>query len=1188
MFKLIHLLLKALCRPLLKGLLGLGLAGALLATAHAQMAQVPLLSQTGTVEPNLLLIFDDSGSMNNTYFYQYGVQDTGGNGARGPGPTVTSTGFYSPDVNLLYYNPQTQYNPRLNQDGLGGRMANATVTSSDPASFNVYFFRNPSGQNVLWNGTDPANVESGYFGAGTHAAYTPAAALLAPSATTGVSYTSTVATSGSVVFPKFKNRTCAGTTCTLAEERQNYANWQLYYGTRNDLAQSGLGEAFQPLGATFRMGWGAMNADLNASKVNSGVGLFNDAQKQKFLTWLYGVSGSSGTPGRAALSKAGEYFRRADNAGPWANLPLTTSKGISTLATSSTDTVAIREAHASCRRSFTMLVTDGYYNESDSNVKINGSMVLNVDGSNAPTVTGTVAGQPATFTYNGATNDASTRPYQDAWSTSMADVAMYYWLTDLRPDVPNRVNTSLATSLSTGNPSFWQNMGFYGVGLGIFGTLSQTTTTLAQLKSGTTTWPDPVNNAPTAIDDMWHAAINTRGQYLSIRNSAELATAVAGMMSEINKVASTQSGVAASTLSLNTGTRKYTPKYTTGSWIGNVTASNLDAYSGVETTTAWQVVGTDAAGITYSGIPAHGSRNIIAATSATSWGSFNSSNSYATGRIPGGSNANLINYLRGDRTYEIPAGTYRPREELLGDIVNSTPVFIKGALDMKYEKLPAGTWGQSSYRSFIAAKAARAGVLVVGANDGMLHGFRDSDGVEAFAFVPQAVMPYMNQLANSPYAHRYFVDGPNIEADACIGSSASCTWTNLLIGTAGAGAKTVFALDVSTTVSISASNVKWEITTASTGFANLGYILSDVQTGLTVSGDWVAVFGNGYESADGSARLYVVNLNTGALIKDIAADTTGSNGLGGVRLVRDSNQRIIGAYAGDLKGKMWKFDLSYASSANWRLGLGTGTALYTGSSAKPITAAPAIAPHPGGGYIVSFGTGKLYESTDVASTTTQSLYGVWDSVPFGTTTLPTGVALSGTSTLVMQTISSAVTATQVVTSANLNTSTATFTAYAVSRNPIDWSTKRGWYIDLPNSGQRVIYGAETLLGTVVAIDTMSPAAGTGPVDPCQQSTRGTAWNYIINIVTGAGPSTAIFDTNGNGLIESTDQLLSGYQNSADGRTRYIRNDARSTSNLTVFNPLAPGSSNPPPLGISCATLNNCAFERHTWRQLFLR
>ena len=1193
------------------------LIGGATLSAQAQMAQSPLLTQSGRVEPNVLLVYDDSGSMGYGYIYQYGTRDTQGLGLLGPSGTTSgadsTTGTWSPDVNRIAYDPRKRYKERLNADGT------TQTFSVVPDAFKVFFYRDPVNGNVnrAWTGDANANTSAGYFGTtSTLPAYTATAAMVEVGATPNLTYPNTVSATGAFLFPKFLGRTdCAGSSCTLAEERANYDRWKAFHSTRHKVGQTGLIQAFYGQGDSFRLGWAKMNGDLTATtpKVQSGVGLFTSARKAAFYSWLGGINPNGGTLGVQALNNAGKYFTFGNAQGPWSNNPSTGTFTVSGSLPTADST------HLACRRSYTLYMTDGYWNDSSP-------PSANADNIDSTTITGTltVNGVVTTrsYKYTGSVADANTRLYLSTAENNMADIAMYYWVNDLRPDLQNRVTPVPATSLSRGNPSFWQNMGTYAIGLGVYGTLPQTATTIAQLTSGAIDWPTPTRNYPNTVDDMWHATINGRGQMVSAKDTDELTEAIEDMFEEINRVTATQSGVAASTQALNTGTRKYTPNYTTGAWTGNVRAIQLDAKSGADKYLAWQVVGTGVPGTytgtppaptTFNGIPAHGVRNIVA-WNGSSYGNFNASNSYVMAGSPTGvygANANLINYLRGDQSNESPAGArYRAREYLLGDIVNSTPVFIGGGtvtagltigdvvMDMGYQNLPTGTPGRGTYRTYVTAKAARSeGVLFVGANDGMLHGFRDGPvnaGSEVFAFVPKAVMPIMDQLSKRTYSHKYFVDGPNIEVDACLGGS-SCTWTNLLIGTTGAGPKSVFALDVTTPLEMTTTSVKWEIDPSTSGFATLGHVLSPVQAGYTKSGQWVAVFGNGYKSAGEKAVLYIVDLNTGALIKAFQVGSTGANGLGGVRLVRDANRVIIGAYAGDLDGKMWKFDLSDASPANWIVGL-SGSALWTGSTSQPITQAPVLVTHPLGGNIVAFGTGKLYELADATSTTRQAMYGVWDSVPFGTTPTPSGVALTNTSTLVLQTISAAIAGQQLKTtftsSGSAVTSTVTLNYYSVSRNPVDWSTKRGWYIEWPtaNSGQRVVYPPKVLEGKIVAVDTMTPISDIAD-DPCVQSNRGKAWNYVIDALTGGRPSTNVFDTNGNGRVDLNDAIngaiVSGHDSSADGQTTTVTNTETSTGLNTVKASLG-GTEQMPDTWISCATLNNCAFVNRSWRQLFPR
>ncbi|MES2192142.1 MAG: PilC/PilY family type IV pilus protein [Pseudomonadota bacterium] len=1176
----------------------------------AQISQTPLLTQAGAVEPNLMLMFDDSLSMVAQFVYQYGGS-VNGYGRTGPGtsaatstlcplnlrgiscstypssPSITVTGTYnvpsstwywelSPDVNGLYYDPRIRYYPRVDSTG-----AYTTPGTTSTTSFNVYFYKATATTNGVWTGSgnDPSSSSS-YFNP-----YLPDPSLLAAGALASQTYPQSV-TSSTTALPKFFNRTdcvSSATICTLGEERQNYANWLKYHSNRMDAVKTGLGTAFQNMTQSIRLGWSTINNLNTNSTVDSGVSLYTQAQKDAFYLWLYGTNtDTGGTPSHYALNNVGKYFSRGDNLGPWANSPITSSRGLSTLATTTTDTVAIRAAQYSCRRSFAMLTTDGYYNDSFSGLG-------NIDNTSAGPITGTTAtGGTLTYSYNG-----TTKPYADNQSNTLADVAMKYWITDLRTDIPNRVKQIQATVINgltttVANESFWQNMSFYAVGLGVYGTLPQTATTLTSLTSGSTTWPTVGGEDETAIDDLWHATLNARGKILSSKNASTLNDAVEGMLADISKNTSSQSGVAASTLSLTNGTRKYTPKYTTGEWTGNVIATALDPSSSAEISITWQVVDTNpSTSATYNGIPGYSSRNIYA-WNGSAIGNFNASNTYAMANVVG-ANTNLINYLRGDQTNEDPNGTalYRARKFLLGDIVNSSPVFIKGALNSSYDQLPAGTYGQSTYAAFVASKAARPeGVLFAGANDGMLHGFRDTTGAEIFAFVPRMVMPKMHLLASRSYDHQYYVDGPNVEADACLSGGASCTtWSNLLVGTTGAGAATVYALDVTDPINMSASSVKWEITPSTTGYGSLGYVLTDVQTGLTKSGQWVAIFGNGYYGSSTMASLYIADLNTGALIKQISTGVGGGNGLGGVTLVRDSNQVIIGAYAGDARGNMWKFDLSSASSASWGLGL-SNSPLYSGTTTKAISAQPTVVPHPSGGNVIVFGTGKLYDATDVTNTVTQTMYGIWDSVSFGSSTTPAGITQTGVSSLVQQTISSvATTGTKVVTASNLSTSTVTVNYYTVSTNPVDFSTKRGWYMNLPNTGQRSIYPSAALVGGYVLLDTVSPSNIS--LDPCVQTGSGRAWNYVIDGVTGSGPTSAIFDTNGDGIVTSADLLVAGYENTADGRTRIIKNDSKSDSSGTYYNPLS--TEQQPGFRIPISTLPSITgVVRRSWRQLFLR
>ena len=1021
------------------------------------------------------------------------------------------------------------------------------------------------GANQKWDGSGTLGINN-FFDNGTPPGYTPDSGSPLASGATVVSYPNLV-TSTVTIYPKFAKRTdCAGNTCTRDEELQNYANWQTYYKDRVGMARSGLSYAFKDIGETIRIGWGSINTLSGSSKMDAGVSLFDSSRKSAFYTWLYSSSTAptGSTPNRSAIYKVGQYFSRSDSNGPWGTSPLYSSTSTSTTTTGGSEP---KTNHAACRRSSVMLMTDGYWND-------NFTSVANVDNTTGNTITST----SASFTYVPAP------PYSDDTSSTLADVAMRYWGTDLRSDLANSI-----TTIPGVNEAFWQHLSFYGIGLGVYGTLPQTATTLAALTAGDISWPAATGNTTTTVDDMWHAAINGRGQFFSVGDVTALTTAIEKMMVSINRVTSSQSGISISTAYLIEDSVKYTPQYTTGEWTGNILARKIDPTTGNETTTSWQVSTIDSlTGDPVSTIPAYDSRNIFVGTASTSTPkavTFTYTAMSSVGLLSsmtGTVDADLINFLRGDSTNEGTNAKYRKRNAMLGDIVNSAPVLVKKGIDLKYGGLPVGTAGAASYSTFLAAQANNTeGVLFVGANDGMLHAFRDGTtespedkGVEIFAYIPKSVLPNLHTLADKSYAHRYFVDGPLSQNFAYINSA----WKNVLLGTTGAGAKAIYAINVTEPLNLDASKVLWEINSQTTGFSELGYVLSEVRAGILPSGDWVAIFGNGYESTSGIARLFIVNLNTGALIKSISTGVGGSNGLGAVRVVRNTYGQIIGAYAGDLKGNLWKFDLSSTSSSNWKVGLG-GSPLIALGSTQPITAAPMVLEHTKPGYLVSFGTGKMFETSDVSTTDQQALYGVWDSVLFGdTTSTPAGVTLTGTSKLVQQTFGTSTVATLTVITTALATATQTVTWSTLSNNSVAWnSDQRGWYINLPNSGERAIYPERLVEGNAVVVNTISPISAT--TSSCTASGQGTGYLYAFDVFNGGSGNVVLRDSDGNAL----------------GNTiSYYANGPVSVAGLGFYESVICGG------GVaSCTRVDACAndacggdstriINERNWRQIFLR
>ncbi len=482
---------------------------------------------------------------------------------------------------------------------------------------------------------------------------------------------------------------------------------------------------------------------------------------------------------------------------------------------------------------------------------------------------------------------------------------------------------------------------------------------------------------------------------------------------------------------------------------------------------------------------------------------------------------------------------------LLGDIVNSNPVYVSEE-NYNYDKLSAADGG-TSYKAFVTSKASRRKMIYVGANDGILHGFdaRASGtdaGKEILAYIPNAVYDRLSGLTSPQYTHQYSVDGSPRVADAYIGGA----WHTMLVSTTGAGGKAVFGLDITDPSSFGGSNVLWEIsdtqsptasdlttdTTALRGFANnLGYTLPQASIVKMHDGSWAAIVANGYGSVNNLAVLYIINVQTGNIIAAIdtkAGGATAENGLSTPIAVDTNDDRIVDSiYAGDLLGNMWKFDVSSATPSAWKVAYGNATTpapLFVACSnpsacdttRQPITAKPQV----GGvgtiqstGAMVYFGTGKYFETIDnnVVGAQTQSFYGIWDNN-----------ATVAKSDLQVQSLTEEL----IVNGFNLGSST---------NNNGFYTTKKGWYLDLikpsatTSDGERVV-SAPLLRNGRIIFNTLVPIPPDGTA-VCGAASEGTSWLMELDALTGGRlPDTvggAPWDITGDGMIDANDLALFG-------------------------------------------------------------
>lgn len=1116
--------------------IGLGVALGLTIGAPAQavvdISNLPLFL-TASVEPNLMFVLDDSGSMQweltpdefvLPYFVFSRVAGTYGGGSY---PNYTASVRYNATnaneratarfarasaVNRSYYDPSVTYRPWVNQDGtsypnavptaafhhpirtgLGSR--NLTVDNTDSAiwvhrSATSAFYSISNASNSL---THYPAVYFNYNGAGVYDANNY----------TMVEIRSTTATySGD---GRASRTDCTAGVCTYAQEIQNFANWYTYYRSRVLASQAAIGRAFSGQGEGMRVGFGAINKgstsidSVDTRTIINGVRHFSGTDRQTFFNNLYNhVIPTSVTPLRRALDDAGQYFSRTDNRGPWGDTPGNSTSG----------------AHLQCRQNYTILMTDGYWNgdEADTSNARN-----NNDGTGGPTITGP---NSQTFTFNAVS------PFVDSYSNTLADVAMYYWKRDLRTDLVNEV------PVTTINPAFWQHMVTFGVGLGVTGTINPTTAFNAIGSGASVTWPDPDVTNPAKLDDLLHASVNGRGGFFSASDPTTFATELSNVLSSIvARVESSSTSAAASSATLQSSTLLYTAGFRSTDWTGQFIARNI--IRGTNGTlslgsTAWD------AEVQLRAQAAAGTRNIftstrdsiIAGTQILSGtgvalnGTLSTNQTAALNKNTAGIVDNLasnrISWLYGNdaahssfrkRNTEPTTGALR----LLGDIINSNPQFT-GKRDFGYRRLSDVGASYLTYRTS-SSYLSRPDMLYVGANDGMLHAFNAQTGDESFAYVPSELLipegsntfAKINPLIDPSYTHRYLVDGTVTTADAYWGGS----WKSVMVGSMGAGGRTVFALNVTSPGSFSTSNILWEFTDP-----DLGYGSGKPTIVRMSNGDWAAVFGNGYNSANNKSVLFVVRLSDGQLLAKINTnqgdDTAASpNGLAAPTVALNVDTLSANTiYAGDLKGRLWRFDVS-GNTSTWDSSSKRKVlfqAKDSGGTNQPITSAPEVALNPDdpSQLVITFGTGSYFRNQDSNSTQVQSLYGIIDD---------NGTAVTGRSELAGQTITW---------QGNVTIDGTSYTLREVSDNPI--GTNKGWYIDLIFSGnaqgERVVSKPVLLTGAVrdrVRFTTMIPDP-----DPCGTTGGRTGFLMDVMLATGGRAGEAVFDLNDDGQFDGDD------------------------------------------------------------------
>ncbi|WP_423820885.1 PilC/PilY family type IV pilus protein [Salinisphaera sp. SPP-AMP-43] len=907
---------------------------------------------------------------------------------------------------------------------------------------------------------------------------------------------------------------------------QNFANWFSYYRKRSLAIRGGITAAFDQIGrvrvgsctitqAEARLsGAAAGNHYLTMTSLANGNNASNSTRRD-FYESIYGLdfSEARGTPNRPALYYLG---RELENNPDIIQSP--------------------------CQRNYALLFTDGYNSGSVSGVG-------NVD---------TAYGRSAHS------------PIPDAYSNTMADIAMRFYQ---ELDPPDHIDSVAALPTPDGCPADESvdcvtrpHMTTFGVTLGqqgyifdneAFATENQDPYTHPPawyLRSSNVnnrfTFGDLPTGGPQEIDDLWHAAINSRGALLNAASPQELASKFSAALNQILGRGESLANAASNSTSLTRDAVIYQTRYQTGPWRGDLIAYSAQSGSTSESGRLWS---------------AAEQLNALSSDRRTVITALRSGNATTGGDIRGipfraealndagieGLDATTIAYLRGNRSQEQQnSGNLRNRgSTVLGDIIHSVPTYVGAPQPLRYagtwqdqlhpELSPAENTGQAYYgsgdgTSFVDQQTERPPMVYVGANDGMLHGFyagpdsgddRHTPGQEWLAYIPNVLLGSLaageDALTRPAYIHRSFVDGQMTSAPAYFNAQ----WHTMLVGSLRNGGNTIYALDITDPTNFAetsaASLVRWEFKAP-----GLGQTFGKPAIVRLHSGRWAAVFGNGYNSDGYGASLYVVDLADGHQIAHITTGARPSGNESGNGLATPVPADLDGdhitdyIYAGDLYGNVWRFDLTSASPSLW-----SASRLFQATrnnQLQPITTQIQVAPHPDGldyGVMLYFGTGQDIEPLDGDATATpNSFYGVWDADVF-TYDAPNTVQTRPERWSVQR----AQLVTQTVGEIAVDDGVSGLNYRTVSDNPVHYIdgngafADRGWVIELPAASGEAVLSDPAIIDDNIQFSTTV-------INRSSCTLTSSGFFMAVDRGNGGAPQRRLFDSNGDARIDEADTL----------------------------------------------------------------
>lgn len=864
---------------------------------------------------------------------------------------------------------------------------------------------------------------------------------------------------------------------TACANSVNCRIWGSFYRERFLTLKSSLAIVFtNPIVDKMRIGYQVLNNRARTTPISllPVKPLSNSINKVNFYSWLFQVRANGGTPLRGALSRMRNAVQPASRNtsspnNPFLNIPGNVNSGLDY-----------------CRRNYNIHLSDGGWNNDRgfSIGNIDNTPVTLPDGTtytpflpysdnNRNYVSDITFRMWATDLDNNSSTDTLEPYYPEVFNNGGT------------PSVQTLGGNPYWHPYN--NPATWQHISTYGITINMNPTLSiNKPRSQAEADSGIGITPGLLTGTTTfggniAPNDIIHSALNGRGQYYDVIDSNGLIEAFNEILSDIDQISSIARGNSGSISANYEGQNNYiVTQYDPSDYSGNVISYPLyngnkndtsyvnscftnpndydltipnqvcdiyawDAQSKLDTsskpfdsrvilTSNSEWTGSPATKVTaenlFAPFVAPGTPDgLTADQSAIFYAQASTFTGYTAPADLAQITTDMINYVRGDRSREMldtngvanPTGLFRTRGSALGDIGRSS-VRTVGVPTLAANH-PLRT--SSSFVNFYQTYKKREPIVYVGANDGMIHAFRNPDtsasnynidkGDELFAYVPEILMSKLPHLAVDGGSHQAYVDG-KLNAQSITFNATD--WYTILLSSLGAGSKGFVTLDVTDPISYIADSkpiARWEYGEIDsrkyadkkddTELSNIGNIFGEIATMELQDGTWAAITGNGYNSERNRAVLIVVNLETGETIQELEVPrgfsddgTDGqANGLSPVYFISTDNDgvkitRPDRAYAGDLQGNLWVFDLTN-SDKNGGIAVVNSKPLFTAVSyegkRQAITNYPLVVKHPTNvGYMIHFGTGAMFNTSDFTANMTNSVYAIWDDWAPGIKTTP--------------------------------------------------------------------------------------------------------------------------------------------------------------------------------------------------------